>query len=242
MPRTCCPDARRICAASTALLCLVIIIATCQQIHAARTGGSLSIRESVKETPVAQWHSLFNVEFNETTVLLFKRSTRGKWWYDAASRNEVVYREDGRGDRYCGSIHAFKSTPCTHLVTAGNRYLIFPELDECCLCCNAADGCGILSPQWLQNSTYQGDVDLRGITTHKFYIKGLQPNYYFTTADELQLPVELDQWPNVYQSFDPSTFNTEPIDPTMLEVPDNCHSKCPISSICTLISSGVLLD
>lgn len=34
--------------------------------------------------------------------------------------------------RYCMSIHPFTNTPCTHLVVGSQRYLIFPELKECC--------------------------------------------------------------------------------------------------------------
>ncbi len=43
--------------------------------------------------------------------------------YDADSGHEVIDRADGRGDRYCGSIHAFSETPCRHLVTEGKRWV-----------------------------------------------------------------------------------------------------------------------
>lgn len=41
------------------------------------------------------------------------------------------------GDRYCKSIHPFSDTPCNHLVKGGQRFLVFPELKECCLCCTS---------------------------------------------------------------------------------------------------------
>jgi hypothetical protein len=60
--------------------------------------------------------------------------------------------------RYCMSIHPRSDTPCTHLVVSGQRYLIFPELGECCKCCSSAGGCGILDPNWLDAAEYTGQV------------------------------------------------------------------------------------
>lgn len=39
----------------------------------------------------------------------------------------------------------------------------------------------------------QGTVDKNGVRAYKWMKKGLQANYYYSTADALQLPVELDQ-------------------------------------------------
>lgn len=74
-------------------------------------------------------------------------------------------------NRYCLTVHPLKDTPCTHLVVGGVRYLIFPELDECCQCCTAAQGCGVLSPSWLQGAEYGGQVTLRGYEAHKWSVK-----------------------------------------------------------------------
>ena len=43
------------------------------------------------------------------------------------------------------------------------RYLIFPDLGECCSCCSAESGCGILDPNWLKGAEYVGQV--RGTVT-----------------------------------------------------------------------------
>jgi hypothetical protein len=56
------------------------------------------------------------------------------------------------------SIHPRSDTPCTHLVVSGQRYIIFPELGECCKCCSNAGGCGILDPNWLDAAEYTGQV------------------------------------------------------------------------------------
>eukprot|EP00882_Tetradesmus_deserticola_P020734 GHRQ01022404.1.p2 GENE.GHRQ01022404.1~~GHRQ01022404.1.p2 ORF type:complete len:132 (+),score=31.68 GHRQ01022404.1:1-396(+) len=78
--------------------------------------------------------------------------------YDALQQVEVVHRANGQGDRYCMSIHPRTNTPCTHLVVSGQRYLIFPELKQCCKCCSSAGGCGILAPTWLDAAEYTGQV------------------------------------------------------------------------------------
>ena len=46
--------------------------------------------------------------------------------------------------------------------TTRNRYLVFPELKECCLCCNAENGCGILSATWLNGAEYQASTEEGG--------------------------------------------------------------------------------
>jgi hypothetical protein len=38
------------------------------------------------------------------------------------------------------------------------RYLLFPGLGECCACCSAAEGCGILDPHWLDGAEFIGQV------------------------------------------------------------------------------------
>jgi len=43
------------------------------------------------------------------------------------------------------------------------------------------------------------------------------------------------QWPNSYQTLHYETFTTEAIDPALLVVPEGCHARCPISSICTVL-------
>ncbi|GAX84228.1 hypothetical protein CEUSTIGMA_g11651.t1 [Chlamydomonas eustigma] len=194
--------------------------------------GSVS---KLSNDPIPYWPTLFNIEFNETSIILFKRVSEGKWWYDAANQNEIIYRKDGRGDRYCGGMHPINPTPCIHLVTQGNRYLIFPELQDCCLCCTAAKGCGILSPTWLDGAEYQGQEVKFGLQTNKWVKKGLQSNYYWATASDFEVPVELDQWPNAYQTFHVDTFSTEGIDPSLLEVPSYCKPKCPLTTICTAL-------
>ena len=117
--------------------------------------------------PRAKWHRRFTVDFNETEKFgpLFHWETDGTWYYDADAPGgvaEAVYRANGRGDRYCKSIHAMTSTPCLHIVANGSRYIKFPELRECCKCCDSSKGCGGLSPAWLDDAEYQGLQEMFG--------------------------------------------------------------------------------
>mmetsp|Transcript_12974 Transcript_12974/g.35345 ORF Transcript_12974/g.35345 Transcript_12974/m.35345 type:complete len:240 (-) Transcript_12974:205-924(-) len=190
-------------------------------------------------SPKPLWYPQFQVDFNETMGLFFFQArTRGKWWYDAVAGVEVIDRVNGQGDRYCGSIHPFTPTPCRHLVTQGNRYLIFPELKQCCLCCVAAQGCGILSRRWLDDAEFLGTTHLYGKEVYKWNKRGMQDNFYYTTADEDQLPVELYQVPNDRQTLDTSTFTPEGITPDLIEVPRYCKPKCPLTSVCTFLRVG----
>jgi hypothetical protein len=47
------------------------------------------------------------------------------------------------------------------------RYLVFPKLNECCLCCAADMGCGILSPNWLDGAQYMGIEEKNGHLAYK---------------------------------------------------------------------------
>jgi hypothetical protein len=39
----------------------------------------------------------------------------------------------------------------------------------------------------------QGEVDINRVRAYKWTKRGLQPNAYYATADEYQIPVQLDQ-------------------------------------------------
>lgn len=60
----------------------------------------------------------------------------------------------------------------------GKRYLHFPNLGQCCYCCDSANGCGILKPDWAADAEYLGNVvDETGRTVEKWDKKGVQSNY-----------------------------------------------------------------
>ena len=175
-------------------------------------------------------------------------------WMDGliANSRSLVTRVNGKYDRYCGSVEIARNTPCHHLVipTANDtavgksssrggdveqtRWLVFPERKYCCACCTSAQGCGIVSPDWMSNATYEGQVEYNGFSTYKWNAKGLQPNYYYETVDG-SVPVALDQVPDDNQDFDPASFSTDPIDDSLFQLPEYCSGSCWGSIVCDLI-------
>lgn len=61
----------------------------------------------------------YEVKFNETAKILTSGTTRGVMYLDAANNREVITRENGYHDRYCGSVYKFAQTPCNHYVING---------------------------------------------------------------------------------------------------------------------------
>jgi hypothetical protein len=183
------------------------------------------------------WPSQFQQSYNETVKIGFLTGkTSGKYYYDAINNYTRIDRENGEYDRYCGSVHYFTNTPCTHLVRDGKRYLIFPELNNCCLCCNQAHGCGILKRDWLSNATFIGYEEYNGVKVGKWNKPGLQNNYYAATADSRQVPVYIDQVPNDFMAFNVESYQEKITDPSVFDLPSICSSQqsCPLISICTI--------
>ncbi|XP_012559347.2 uncharacterized protein LOC105845774 [Hydra vulgaris] len=181
------------------------------------------------------WPNTFMQTFKETFYypVIGTHNTKGVYYYDYANLRYRIDRENGRYDRYCGfnGNKAFKDTPCTQLVLEGQRWLIYPDLKECCQCCDAQHGCGVLKPTWLQNATYLGIVD----GNFKWNQKGLQDNFYLETAGRVML--QINQVPNDIQDFDPSSFTTtiENAD-EVFKLPAYCEPvKCSLFSTCRAV-------
>ncbi len=149
-----------------------------------------------------------------------------------------IDRDNGEYDRYCGSVWKLRNTPCTQLVRNGLRFLIAPSRRECCMCCTAAQGCGILSRNWLRNATFEGTFDYRGTIVYKWNKKGLQNNYYGATADDALVPVFIDMQPNDYFDYHVDSYK-ERIEggASVFDLPNYCDpsKKCPLISICSLL-------
>lgn len=60
-------------------------------------------------------------------------TTKGKIYLDATANKQLITRENGYHDRYCGSVHKLSNTPCNHFIVdginiliSGKRFLDFP--------------------------------------------------------------------------------------------------------------------
>ena len=73
-------------------------------------------------------------------------------YYDAGNNRSRLDRASGAYDSFCNSLQQNVTTTCINLVAEGQRYIYFPNKKLCCLCCDAAHGCGILKPEWLSEA------------------------------------------------------------------------------------------
>ncbi|GLC67587.1 hypothetical protein PLESTF_000577200 [Pleodorina starrii] len=179
------------------------------------------------ESPRGLYAVMFSVNFNETVkVLFFKAATAGTWHYDAVAQREALYRVNHQVNAYCYTATAhYAPTPCKHVVTGGKRYLVFPQLGECCTCCTADKaGCGITPPDWLKDAVFQGTTEIQGIPAYDWRIASwFLPKHWYASADAAQVPLELDQMPNDRQTFWPGTFQEGPPPPDVFQLPEGCN-------------------
>lgn len=102
-----------------------------------------------------QWANKFTQKISEKIkYTVFSKSVETTIYYDWDSKRYRIDRNNGSFDRYCGTVKKFSSTPCSHYVVEGKRYLHFPKKEDCCFCCDAEHGCGVLKPNWLENATF----------------------------------------------------------------------------------------
>jgi len=175
------------------------------------------------------------------TYWLISGKTKGNFYYDYPNRRYRVDRENGKYDRYCGTIYKFRDAACSHIVTGGNRYLYFPDKNYCCNCCSDKHGCGVLTPNWLDGAQFVDiENDTNGVELERWNKPGLQSNFYLATHDEQRIMRKIDQQPNDVQDFDISSFYKGIKDPSVFDLPSKCDPEymCPWVSICTAVRMG----
>lgn len=58
----------------------------------------------------------FQLDFNQTASFVGKGQTKGTIYLDFTNNRQVVTRQNGRYDRYCGTVFKFTDTPCNHII------------------------------------------------------------------------------------------------------------------------------
>lgn len=111
-------------------------------------------------------------QFSQRFVTTFRTTngtfySPGEHWYDAKNNRSRFHYDDGQHDFLCGSVVTGPS-PCEFLTVAGKRYLVFPDKKMGCMCCTAAQGCGVLKPNWLEGGKYEGKESLLGQEFNKW--------------------------------------------------------------------------
>ena len=194
------------------------------------------------------WPDTWQMEFHEDLYLpvLGTHHTSGLFTYDYPSGRYRIYREDGHYDRYCGlnGLKIFSSNKCAQYVSEGDRYLYYPDDDECCYCCSAEHGCGILKPDWMKGATFIDEESYQSLygsgEAYKWDQKGLQDNFYYETIgkeNNMRIMLEINQVPDDIQYFDPTTFTTK-VDTSILDLPAKCSKKNACSWISTCHAVG----
>ncbi|XRA96183.1 hypothetical protein NFJ02_01g38790 [Pycnococcus provasolii] len=232
---------------STAACCLTLFLLAATQVdvasasRASRSGlPGATVQVVSSASAPTPWPSSFSASFTETVKYLFiKSSTSGRLFYDFPY--ERMDRENGEGDRYCGTATGkkLKKVSCSHVVTNGTqgfaRYLVFGDGD-CCFCCSTENGCGATKPDWAANGEYQGQDTVAGVVCDKFSVKGLQTNLYWIAANAsstVATPVRLLQKPDDDMIF--SDVSVGKFDPSTFALPGKCDKSC--GGTCALVGA-----
>ncbi|OMJ67562.1 hypothetical protein SteCoe_35241 [Stentor coeruleus] len=179
-------------------------------------------------TPLSPvWPNVFWQPFNEKTVhpQAGVHYNTGTYYYNYNLPASRVDRSNGQYDSFCGigGPYANKDTPCTHFVVGGNRYLYYPDLNQCCYCCNSTMGCGVLLPNWMQNATYINTEVHEGILTYKWEKTGGQQNYLYETVNNVptsRVTVSIYEEPDNFMDF---SHRNETLPNGIMNLPSICN-------------------
>jgi hypothetical protein len=162
-----------------------------------------------------------------------------QYYYEAAKNRSRVDRVNGRYNDYCGSVLPNDTTPCTQLVTKGNRWIYFTGKRQCCLCCTSAQGCGILKRNWLEGATYIGRERLIDTYYDKWEKDGhFGANTCWVTTDTNILR-RIDDGNKHTSDFLIHTFQNKTFDDSYFAVPSYCNgTHCPAASLCGKVTEN----
>lgn len=181
------------------------------------------------------WPSTWQASFNESMRdgPIEKGSTTGVYFYDFANNRSRIDRVDGKYDRYCGTEEIDVSTPCSQVVVEKEFWLLFEERQKCCRCCTDAEGCGVVSPDWLNGAKYDGEFSVAGYVTNRWEKEGNRKNFYYSTViGNFPLIIDMEELDKI--QYDPSTYTTSPIDDSHFVLPGYCTDNCLISIACDI--------
>lgn len=172
----------------------------------------------------------FQIAFDEAN--LNNGSTvrvNGQWYYDVANNRQRVDRTNGRYSSFCGSVLPNTTTPCTHLTVDNKRWIIFSQKKQCCLCCDAAHGCGVLKKDWLADAEYLGVEKILDTNYNKWNATG---RIFWVTDDDRVIPRRLDEGQSHVTDYLVHTFTTKALSDSVFEVPSYCTDECPATTVC----------
>lgn len=140
----------------------------------------------------------WNEETNYTGIKKYSGGSTTYIWGDGSSPALIWARWDGVADPYCNnSLPLPYDSQCQHYVVNHNRYLYYPILNQCCSCCNDAQGCGVPAPTFMRNAAFQGTGQYLGRGVNYW---GIAPNYTYVETQE-DNPTDR-QWAALWSTFD----------------------------------------
>ncbi|KAL4505885.1 hypothetical protein ABPG72_013646 [Tetrahymena utriculariae] len=144
----------------------------------------LAQQEPLKPVWAPTWSQDFVEYFNVTNQIY---ANVGTYQYNAPSNSSRLSRSNGKQDPFCIGYLNYNTTsaPCEHLTVNNTRWMYYPDEDNCCYCCNAEQGCGILKPDWLQGATFLGLEEVYGTPAFYWvmYEGPNKPNYVWETTE-----------------------------------------------------------
>ncbi|XP_063443478.1 uncharacterized protein LOC134723863 [Mytilus trossulus] len=191
---------------------------------------------SIPTTPPV-WPSAFSVDFVEDIFFAVVKYSHnnGTWYYDFPNGRARYDHLRGQKNNFCGGQKLSDQdpqAPCSLLFTNhSNMYVIYPEAKTCCILCGEKEGCTVLKPSWLSNSSYTGDKVFEGKKCHGW----AEPGHIFT--DELYVTDEnvLCQYHEKSfvgdlihtLTFNQASYKVQQPDASIFDIPSYCKDVCP---------------
>jgi len=177
------------------------------------------------------WPDKFSAQWNDVSFWTAAHSSSGQLdysWNGGVHPTLHWHWIDGWAEPYCWqSLPMPWDVQCEHFVVNGQRFLYYQYLNECCMCCDDSQGCGVPPPDFMQNSAYQGTVTYLGRSLYSWNFNN-QFNYLETVDAS---PTNRD-WAELIST--PSNFTnvwafTPSVDPSVFALPAICTPvrACP---------------
>jgi len=184
---------------------------------------------SLAADPVPKWPRQFYFQFNETYVsqpgVLLPGFMALDLDYQGGS--ESMYRSDGFYDHICSGVQPNYHGPCQQIYTGGYRYIIVPDNNFCCRCCNSASGCGALYENWIANAVWAGNASVSGVNCNHWTITGNEVNNLWETTSDSSVICLLDNSGSDIFTVLPQTYKLGPPDASVFTIPNGCTNPCP---------------
>lgn len=169
-----------------ALLCLLLSLCSCNIFGSFET--TTRRHENTREDPIAPlWPEHFDISYTASTGNNKTLATwNGRMWYDSDSDQERMDNDAGQlvswsfwwliytfvKNELCATYYNKTSVFCSILLIDNVRYVHMPSRDDCCQCCNASQGCGILYRDWLIGAQFAGYQNWHGDMCEGWFIEG----------------------------------------------------------------------